>query len=59
MSLSILSYGAWGVLLWAVYQAVHFIHRIIASPLRDLPGPPRDSMLYGNMRLISSPNVNT
>ena len=38
--------------LYAVWQISPFIYRSLTTPLRKLPGPPSDSLLYGNFKAI-------
>jgi len=37
-------------LVYAIYKLSTFIHDQVTSPLRDVPGPPSPSLLYGNFK---------
>jgi len=37
-------------LVYAIYKISTFIHEEMTSPLRDVPGPPNPSLLYGNFK---------
>ena len=50
------------VLIYGIYKISAFIHDELTSPMRDVPGPPNPSFLYGNFKelMVSvSPKVNT
>ena len=37
-------------LIYAIYRISAFVHDEITSPIRDVPGPPNPSFLYGNFK---------
>ena len=37
----------------ALYHAVPMVWRALTSPLRHLPGPPTDSLFWGNFKIIN------
>ncbi|GJE84506.1 cytochrome P450 [Phanerochaete sordida] len=45
-------YAAGTLLALALYKVVAFAWRVVASPLRHLPGPPSESLFWGNMGVI-------
>ena len=50
------------VLIYGIYKISAFIHDELTSPMRDVPGPPNPSFLYGNFKelMVSvSPKVYT
>jgi len=38
--------------LYSVYKLLRFFYNNLTSPLRVLPGPPSDSIIYGNIKQI-------
>jgi hypothetical protein len=46
------TFGAYGA-----FKLLHFFYYQWTSPLRDLPGPPNDSMFFGNMKQIWGASV--
>ena len=50
------------VLIYGIYKISAFIHDELTSPMRDVPGPPNPSFLYGHFKelMVSvSPKVYT
>ena len=41
------------VLIYGIYKISAFIHDEVTSPMRDVPGPPNPSFLYGNFKELS------
>lgn len=41
------------VLIYVIYKISTFIHDEVTSPIRDVPGPPNSSFLYGNFEELS------
>ncbi|EKM59789.1 uncharacterized protein PHACADRAFT_138020 [Phanerochaete carnosa HHB-10118-sp] len=52
MTYPLLAYAVGALVAFALYKLVRFIWNINTSPLRHLPGPPNDSLFWGNMRTI-------
>ena len=49
-------------LIYGIYKISAFIRDEVTSPIRDIPGPPNPSFLYGNFKelLVSvSPKAHT
>ena len=53
---SIVSYFVLGIIGWATYKV--YIWPYYVSPMRKIPGPPSDSLFYGNMRSFFVDGVN-
>lgn len=47
-------YAAGAVTLVALYHFVPIVYKSFASPLRNLRGPPPDSLFYGNFKAIAT-----
>ena len=41
------------VLIYVIYKISAFIHDEVTSPIRDVPGPPNPSFLYGNFKELT------
>ena len=41
-------------LIYGIYKISVFIHDKVTSPIRDVPGPPNPSFLYGNFKELFS-----
>lgn len=41
------------LLVFGVYKISTFIYDEVTSPVRDIPGPPSPSLLYGNLKELS------
>ncbi|ESK85957.1 cytochrome p450 [Moniliophthora roreri MCA 2997] len=53
MILNVLVYSLGLSFLYGIYLLVrHLWEELVASPLKDLPGPPSDSMIWGNLQQI-------
>lgn len=52
MLIDLLLYTAGAGVLYLLGHAVHYVYRIYTSPLLRLPGPPSDSMFFGNFKQI-------
>jgi hypothetical protein len=40
--------------LYCVYKVVSLVYGELTSPLRDLPGPPNKSIIFGNFKELFS-----
>ena len=40
-------------LIYGIYKISAFIHDEVTSPIRDVPGPPNPSFLYGNFKELT------
>ncbi|CAE7228755.1 unnamed protein product [Rhizoctonia solani] len=50
-------YLAGGIILIKIAEGVYYPIRKLFSPLRELPGPPNESFIFGNLkRIFASPN---
>lgn len=43
------------VLIYGIYKISAFIHDELTSPMRDVPGPPNPSFLYGHFKELMVP----
>ena len=41
------------VLIYGIHKIWTFIHNEMTSPVRDVPGPPSPSFIYGNFKQLS------
>ena len=39
--------------VYGLYKIIAFIHDEVTSPIRDVPGPPNRSILYGNFKELT------
>ena len=42
-------------LIYGIYKISALIHDEVTSPMRDVPGPPNPSFLYGNFKDLMLP----
>ncbi|EKM59824.1 uncharacterized protein PHACADRAFT_138071 [Phanerochaete carnosa HHB-10118-sp] len=52
MDLLLIVYAIGVLIALALYKLTSFMWSRIASPLRHLPGPPNDSLIWGNVEVI-------
>ena len=43
------------LLIYGIYKIFLFVYDELTSPLRDVPGPPNPSLIYGSFRQLSEP----
>lgn len=52
MLTDLLLYAAGAGVLYLLWHGLSYLYRIYTSPLLQLPGPPTDSLIFGNFRAI-------
>ena len=41
------------LLVYGIYKILAFVYADLTSPLRNVPGPPNSSLIYGNFKQVS------
>jgi len=52
---SLVGYFILGVIGWFIYKT--YIWEYYISPLREIPGPPSENLLYGNFKTLLTEEV--
>ena len=52
MFLSLFLYACGAGALYLLGQGLYYLYKIYTSPLLQLPGPPSDSLIFGNFKAI-------